>query len=223
MHECHTEALWQLGSELHMLSVVFSPNQGVTFTAEKWQTETHTAVCLCCVVNKLTLLSCVWFLFRCFQGFSFVRFLSSSANVESVHQMSLLHSLWEADLLFSSTLPPLPLRGLWVRAAGLREAAGSRFYWMWSRVTGRLQRTEALYHPLIWSWTACAVLCFFYQFIHKVITVHLANGSFHSAGFISGWNNRQWAPQKRDTSNLLIIICLQEKIVSVSLVGRAVH
>lgn len=116
---CYTEAL--LGSELHMLSALFSPNRGVTFTAEKWQTETHTAVCLCCVVNKLTLLSCVWFLFRCFQGFSFVRFLSSSANVESVHQMSLLHSLWEADLLFSSTLPPLPLRGLWVRAAGLRD------------------------------------------------------------------------------------------------------
>lgn len=164
MHECHTEALWQLGSELHMLSVLFSPNQGVTFTAEKWQTDAH---CLCYVVNKLTLLSCVWFLFRCFQGFSFVRFLSSSANVESVHQMSLLHSLWEADLLFSSTLPPLPLRGLWVRAAGLRGAAWSRFYWMCSRVTGRLQRTEYLYHPLIWSWTTCAALCFFINLFTK--------------------------------------------------------
>lgn len=74
---------------------------------------------------------------------------------------------------------------------------------------------------LIMDHMCCTLL--FYQFIHKVITVHLANGSFHSAGFISGWNIRQRAPQKRDTSNLLIIICLQEKIVSVTLVGRAVH
>lgn len=52
------------------------------------------------------------FLFRCFQGFSVGRFQPSSADVESVQQMSLLHSLWGVDLLFSSALPSSASQGI---------------------------------------------------------------------------------------------------------------